>query len=279
MDRATGLGGISRTESDETGDSLSDLVQVGTEIVGGAGGAALGFIMGGASGAVAGGAGAPLLIHTLRAGASELRRRYLGPREEIRVGAAIAFAIQQIDRNLKSGMIPRGDGFFDSSVSDRGAAVEVLEGVLKAAQQEHEEKKVKHLGFLYANIAFDDSIDRGMANHIIKLANALTFRQFCLLEFADRPIKSMQLRDFDFRTGPYGDSQEAVIQEIMEMKRMELIGFLDLADPGSIDIIPSRMEAFGLGSGLADLMQTCQIDAEDMDLVAAVLSGSEDALD
>ena len=77
----------------------------------------------------------------------------LSPREERRVGAVVLVAAAAIQEKIDSGRRPRDDGFFDPQPPDnRSSAEEIAEGALIAAQREHEEKKILHLGYLLANI-------------------------------------------------------------------------------------------------------------------------------
>lgn len=58
---------------------------------------------------------------------------------------------------------------------------ELLEGVLLASRDAFEERKVEHLGRLYAGIAFDSSVSRAHGNYLIALAQRLTYRQLALM--------------------------------------------------------------------------------------------------
>src|SRR5690606_15674712 len=60
---------------------------------------------------------------------------------------------------------------------------EILEAVLLVSQKSYEELKLKFIGNLYANIVVTPSMDRYQANLLLKLAEALSYRQFCLLRF------------------------------------------------------------------------------------------------
>jgi hypothetical protein len=90
-------------------------------------------------------------------------------------------AAAAIARRLESGELPRADEFFDQDRNDRAAAEELLEGVLQAAADAYEERKVPFLGTLYAAIAFDESIGRAYANLLIRSARRLSFRQLVVL--------------------------------------------------------------------------------------------------
>ncbi len=51
-----------------------------------------------------------------------------------------------------------------------------------ASQREYEEQKGLLLGRLYANIAFDSTITRPIANSLIKEASELTYRQLMIIK-------------------------------------------------------------------------------------------------
>ena len=91
-------------------------------------------------------------------------------------------------------------------------AVEIAEGMLLAARNEYEEKKLPFFGNLLANIAFDPTIDREQANLLIKIGENVTFRQMCILSvFADHDrfdFGRISLRSSGF---PYPNLKEFAI--------------------------------------------------------------------
>jgi len=64
--------------------------------------------------------------------------------------------------------------------------MELLEGVLLAAQREYEERKVRCYGNLYANIAFEPAIDSVTANSLLREADDLSYMQIQLLALVAR---------------------------------------------------------------------------------------------
>jgi hypothetical protein len=169
-----------------SGDDRSDadrataLIEGGAELAGASIGAAVGLI-GGPPVVVGGAALGAVASRVLRQLGSEIHQRLLGPRQRVRVGAAFAVAAETIAMRLEAGEAPRADGFFEASSDGRPAAEEVLEGVLQAAGDAYEERKVPFLGKLYAAVAFDGSVGRPQANFFIAVAQRLTFRQLALM--------------------------------------------------------------------------------------------------
>src|SRR6266542_3626677 len=119
---------VSGPEQENEEETLAvELIESGSEIAGAATGAAVGLVAG-PLGVIGGAALGAALGRVLKRVGAELRQRLLGPREEIRVGAAAAFAGAAIASALETGRPPRDDGFFDEREGDRPAADEILEG-------------------------------------------------------------------------------------------------------------------------------------------------------
>ncbi len=228
----------------------------------------MGFVIGGPVGAVAGGAGGPTVAHALRYLASEFKQRFLGQREEVRVGAVIAFAGEKIRQNIQDGYQVRQDEFFQEELGGRSTAEEVFEGVLLAAQREPQEKKVRFYGNLVANIAFHPEIDRDQANFLISLGQSLSFRQLCLLRlFAVN--NNFNLREEDYRDGSLSGAERiALVQEIYELYSRGLIGSGGSALLGVTDVAPAMMNIQGAAVTLHNLMELWGILPQDLNQTA-----------
>ncbi|MFH1662875.1 MAG: DUF456 domain-containing protein, partial [Chloroflexota bacterium] len=147
-------------------DRIKSLISKGNKITGAASGGVSGFLIGGPVGAAIGGIIGVVVTETL----SDMANRLLSDSEQTRIGAAATFAISEIESRLKCGQTPRNDGFFEDKKSGRSNADEIFEGVLIKAKNEHEEKKVRILGNMFANIAFSPEFSIGEANHILQVA-------------------------------------------------------------------------------------------------------------
>jgi len=112
----------------------------------------------------------------------------------------------------------RHDDFFEDQLYQRSAAKEIVEGVLLAAQREHEEKKLLYYSNLLANIAFHPEIDRAHANLLIRLGERLSYRQLCVLSLFKQKSK-FNLRQQDYRSsGTVSELDKVVLlQEIFEL--------------------------------------------------------------
>jgi hypothetical protein len=164
------------TGQDDPEDAAARLWKSGTELTGAVSGAFLGGAIGGPPGAILGAGAGSVIGSALK----EFAHRLLGRRERIRIGATFQYASVAFQEQIDAGNSVRTDGFF-SGEKGRSAADEAIEGVLIVAQREHEERKVEYLGYLLANLAFEQQVDRSLANWAIKMAEELTWAQLVLL--------------------------------------------------------------------------------------------------
>jgi len=59
----------------------------------------------------------------------EFEQRQLGPREKRRAGAALYWALREVEDRLEEGEEPRSDDFFATDDTERGRADELLDSV------------------------------------------------------------------------------------------------------------------------------------------------------
>jgi hypothetical protein len=267
------------SEKDERNEALAiELVEGGSDLAGAAAGAAIG-LLGGQVGAVGGAAAGAVLGRVVRKVGADLKQRVLGPREEMRVGAAAAFAGATIQAYLNAGEQPRDDGFFEGSDDrDRPAAEELLEGVLLHARDAYEEKKVRLLGIMYAQFAFHADVTPARANHLLSLASQLTYRQLTVLAIASDEAQRQRLRDGDYR----GDT--AALEQMGAEGTALLIEIYDLYQRGLLsdgggsawisvgDVNPRGMRLQGSGAALTVLMGLSTISTADRESIYAMLS-------
>ena len=153
-------------------DKTKELISFGSEIAGAATGSVIGFLAAGPIGAVGGAVAGPFLTKGLEI-VADFALRNLSHREKVKAGAGLSFAYERIMQYLESGKIPRNDGFFDKDHSGRSASDEILEGVLIKCKQEHEEKKLRLIGNIYANVAFLSDISIAGANWLLQKVEEL----------------------------------------------------------------------------------------------------------
>ncbi len=172
---------------------------------------------------------------------NELASRVLAPRQQVRVGATFSYAVKRITERIEKGDSIRNDQFFASSIDNRSPADEVFEGVLLKAQNEYEEEKIRHYGYFFANICFDSNIDQGTANYILRMAERLSYRQYCLLrmfhlvdekQLYDHNPDFRRMKDISEGRGAIGLTGSVltadILSDIRELETLSLVTAMDV---------------------------------------------------
>lgn len=154
------------------------LARMAAQVPGSVLGAALGLSVGGPTGAIMGAVSGTILSQV----GADIAERTLSPRQEIRVGAVFLSAASAITVKQLAGQTVRDDGFFDGP-SSNGA--EFVEGVLLAAMDAYEERKVPYLGNLIANVSFAEDVDAPSAHAALRRANDLSWLELKVLGVFD----------------------------------------------------------------------------------------------
>ncbi len=251
------------------------LIERGTEIAGGGFSSiattATGFVLGGTEGALLGGvvgSGAAMGFRWL---GTEISSRLLGPREHQRIGYVYTLAASEIAIRIENGEAVRQDGFFDERSAGRSDAKEVWEGILMKSQREPEEKKLPYMAHLLSSVAFDANVSPNMAHQLTKAAEALTYRQLCILKLS--VVKEQfVLRSEDYRE--HGDFSRELLQILYEYHDLYNRGFVNFGGDvafGPSDVKPGETVVQGLGAELFNLMQLREVPIDDVTSVAAQL--------
>lgn len=261
---------------------IDSLIETGSEMAGSAVGGAVGFLAGGIGGAIVGGPLGVVIAKSANKVLCDISSRFLSKREEIRVGATAAFALEKIKLYLETGKSPRDDGFFNAS-SKRSEADEVFEGVLLKSKNEHEEKKAKILGNIFANIAFTPGFSLGESNHLLQLAGSMTYRKMSILALfnkKDFTPNNYQLREDSYR-GFKGEILYETISVQQEIFELYNAGFVYCSNKertggeallGWHDPVPNRMHLTPLGQRYFNIMGLSDIEDKDIWSLAQLLS-------
>ena len=209
---------------------------------------------------------------------ADVADRTLSQRETIRVGATAAIAMASIKERLEAGESLRDDGFFEAKDGERSDAEQILEGALLKARNEHEEKKSKHLGWLYSNIAFDQWCSMEEANGATRTASELTYAQFVLM-YIYRNASSHNLLAVRGQPGdqvPYGTL--SMMQATFDLATR---GLIRLHPPGQShndivldlnQVVPAHFELSVIGTRLHDLLSLDRIPVSDVNSVSRHVS-------
>jgi len=249
---------MSNSEEEKLKPVVEKLIDIGSEIAGDVASTAIRFLIPGLEGVLI----APLLTRTFLYIGAEIKSRVLGPREQVRIGATIAFAIKKVQENLANGQKIRQGDFFQERPGERAAAKEIVEGVLLAAQREHEEKKIRFYGNLVANIAFHPEINRAQANLLIRLCERISYRQMRLLALFARKDQ------FTLRQGSYlglklDITLLGLVQEIYDLYIQGMLT-IDANVLNLWGINPAKTNIAGIGILLHDLMELQELDIQEL---------------
>ncbi len=137
--------------------------------------------------------------------------------------------------------------------------------MLLRAKNESEEKKAPFLANLVASVAFDPAISIEMANYLIKLAERLTYRQYCYVAL----VGQLGIIDVEqLRRATHKDIElEVLKQEEMELHSSDGLGTLGiLHGPGPWDDALSP-----LGHAFYMYMELAKVPSHDLKKVVVLL--------
>jgi hypothetical protein len=208
--------------------------------------------------------------------AREFRKRVLGPWEEKRTAAIIVYTRLAIEQRLTSGAQLRTDSFFAPEETGRSTAEEIAEAIVLAAEREHEERKIRHLGHLYAFIATQENIDPGLANHLVRLAKSLSFRQYCILALPQSTLRGELYRGrTSARQNEISEPRYSALLEYHELYERRLVIFPNVV--GVPNLYPNtmtlyEMQLFGIGRLLYEGLRLEDISTIDLGSTVKLLA-------
>ena len=247
-------------ENQESSHSAVELIKAGSEIAGSVGGALIGGAIFGPAGLVIGGASGPIITRLFIAAGNEIKKRVLGDREVSRIGFVYGVGLLKIKSRLEKGEKLRSDGFFESDEFNRSAGEEILEGVLRSAQAEYQEKKLTYYGNLLANIAFDSSISKEKANLFLKIVQNLSYQQLCILQLIFLKFRMVLNWGYDFMHIEELEKFNWLEPAIEELGNYKLL-YIDRIQQGYITTI----RIVRLGMELSKLMEINKIEKSEID--------------
>ena len=187
------------------------------------------------------------------------------------MGSVFALAAKEIVQRCETGERFRDDGFFDTDDTGRSDAEEVWESVLLKAQRDAEEKKLPYMAHLFANLAFHSDISAPMAHQMAKAAEAMTYRQFCILRLS--AIKEhFDIRNQDYRgQGTFPKDIYQLLYEYYDLYSSGLINFGDGAALSLTQVNPGAANLQAMGVDLYEQMRLCTIPKDELQPIATRL--------
>ena len=193
-------------------------------MVGAVAGGVIGLV-GGPGGAIAGAAAGVLITKTVRRVGIEVYDRLMVRRQQERVAAVLAVVLVDAERLSDSGRPIREDGFFDAEGERRSGAEELLEGVLLQAANSYQERKLRHLGAIFPNLATRPDVSPADGHWLSRLADRLTWRQLELLAvFANPQEERLIMRDVEHDQTGHRLPTPGLREEVEELGNLGLLG-------------------------------------------------------
>ena len=249
-------------------------------------GALVGGSIGGPPGAVVGSAAGAVVEYAAKA-AGDLVQRRLSEREARRIGTALYYALEESERLKEEPSFRLRKDVADAVSGSTDIHSEILEGALLVARDSYETRRLPYLGCLYARFAYSPDVDPGTAHQVVRLSEALTFRQFCLLRvfdgkpaialpyqtFRDRPDRIERAPTEAFDPGePFADL-EALLQEAIDLGGRGLIVRRDgTAMLDTSDVAPGGMTLTALGNTTHRLLALDKMGPTEYEEVVALLA-------
>ncbi|WP_444889495.1 hypothetical protein [Microbulbifer sp. DLAB2-AA] len=195
-------------------------IKKGTEIAGGATGAALGFLAGGPAGAAAGGA-AGVIVSQTGGVVADFVERTLSHREVVRAAGATSLSLEKIQEKFDAGLEPRDDDFFRLRVGYRPKAEDLFEAMMLKSKNQYEEHKVFFYANLFANACFDEALSADTISWFMLVLDKLTFSHIeTLNEFVQLGGNSKWEWG---HLNAIGEKSHVVAAQLEELKGMRLL--------------------------------------------------------
>lgn len=132
-------------------------------------------------GAGAAGAAGVAIFGGIAMALEKIAERRLPISDNQKVLKALECATEKISARIRLGEVPRNDSFFDVDDFGRSSSDEIIDGVIFGVLSEHEEKKIEYIGNIYSAACFNELMTVDLLNHLVKIANDLTYSQMVLL--------------------------------------------------------------------------------------------------
>ena len=121
------------------------------------------------------------------------------PRERVRAGAALAFAVEYAATLHRSGRSVRSDGWFAARPGQPAGRRGGRRDGRAAARRSTDERRVRHLGYLLAEAAVSPDLDADLVGRALRIVESLSWRQLALLAGVGRrdrvPLPMAPLED------------------------------------------------------------------------------------
>lgn len=166
-------------------DSGRELLKRGLKLIGPSTGAYLGALTNDPTAIVLSAAVGDALSQNI----NDFAERALSEKEKNNISITEAFSIAKILENQET----KGDvneKYLNEQTS--GNAYELYHGILNAAKNNYEDKKLEFIGRFYGNIIFASDIEPQLSHFLLSTLKSLNYKQICILSIVGQPEKYLK---------------------------------------------------------------------------------------
>lgn len=185
------------------------------------------------------------------------------------------YSLKKIEENIYKNLNIRKDVLFREEEEEISLLEELMNGLIIAVKNEHEENKLKYYGYLLGNIIFEETLDRDECNRLIRICKSLSYCQIKLINMyvISQTIQIPILKREDYsKTGISNYKLLGLLQDTLEMIQKSILNgsgkiVLDVAQ-----INPSKIKVQGIGYLLYNLMSLNNMPYDELEDILEILS-------
>jgi hypothetical protein len=208
-------------------------------------------------------------INTIVLTAIDYGARALSPIERQKLDHMGLLMLREVESHLQKNHTPRTDGFLNADTGVRSSAQELCEGLLEISRSEHQEDKLRYIGYLYVSILFTDMVSVGEATRLFRILKSLTYREMCILAALSNSSEYEGLRTNSHSQQEGCDELSSVVQECFELEGLGLLSQVNhdqvpfYGVPSWVYIVPANLRVTEYGKRLMKLSRLSEIPERD----------------
>ena len=178
-----------------------------------------------------------------------------------KLGISYQAAIDKINKNIEDGLSVRNDAFFESDKMGYSEADDILEGILKNAMNDMEQRNAKLYGHFLANIAFYPEIDVSTMVAMQKIITQLTYYHICCVRYL------AQNAPFNAEKWNVASTEDTTLKKTqlwLALKAIDRLGLASRVPPYNLGDEIGNIKLSVLGEALYKLMDLESIDSADL---------------
>ncbi len=186
----------------------------------------------------------------------DFEKRSLSPIEEKRIKNYKNKVEIKVTEKIQ-GLIDGNIQDCDISINNNATKKEITEATFLLVQKEYEERKIPYIENFYTNIIFDNSIERNVANALVRIIGEMSYQQILILACIGNSEKEKQAayNVEKFNDKQYSDSDWSIEFDVRNLFQKSIINPKDgiVVDINCLD--KSVLALKGLGEKLYKLME------------------------